>query len=65
MLVELGKYGTIINITKGGEVRIKLESGELITKDEVLLNLPVSVGDELFTFNNNFLIAGEKSLAKE
>jgi len=58
MLVELFDIGTIIN-KKGGEVQIKLETGVIITKDETLLNLPVSLGDNVFIYNN-FLIAGEK-----
>ena len=62
MIVELFDSGIVI-YNKGGEVQIKLETGAVITKDETLLNLPVSLGDHVFIFNN-FLIAGEKSSAQ-
>ena len=64
MLVELSKSGLIINKTRG-EVLIKLETGDVITKDESLLSFPVSLGDNVNVFNNNFLIAGENPQAKE
>ncbi len=62
MFVELSKLGKIINISEG-EVHIKLETGDIITKNEVLLNLSVSLGDYVNIFNN-FLTAGENPQAK-
>ena len=59
MFVELSKLGKIINI-RGGEICIKLETGDIVTKNKVLLNLSVSLGDYVNVFNNNFLTAGEK-----